>query len=301
MLFPKVDIIDYAGEVELRMREKGAMKFAELSKDEFTLEAECGGINLPVFSSVRVLVRKTQATTGDDADGAAEHSVSAIIVEAAEQDLRNPKAMPNPSITFVSELLETLPPAADRMIVARLRWARRSPHAGMIAEYQEGKRHTCGCVLSLVAHVGKSSVEELSGGNRIASKDCWYVPFAAPESQAIGAPEHAEGKLPGELACYCAMDNVQSYSLPPRKGREPVYAVVVLASAHDSGNDKERCIGKDQVPAVKSVFRKLCLLSLLYRDNGQAASMASWEVDHTPFHSKKARRLSVLPTDVDML
>ena len=299
-LFPKIDIIDYTAQVELRMREKVALELADLSKEEFAREAECGGINFPVLSSVRVLVKKA-------ADGAAEHSVSAIIVEATEQDLGIPKAMPNASMTFVSELLKTLPPAADRMIVAPLMYVRRSPHAGMIVEDQEGTRHTCGCVLSLVAHVGKSRVEELTGGNRIASKECWDVPFTASESQASGAPEHAEVKLPGELASYCTMDNVQYYSLSPRKGKEPVYAVVVLASAHDSGNgltiivDKVHCLDKDQVPAVRSVFQKLSLLSLRYRDDGQAASMASWEGEHTPYNAKKARRLSASPTDDGLL
>ena len=120
--------------------------------------------------------------------------------------------MPNASMTFLSELLKTLPPAADRIIVAPLMHVRRSPHAGMIVEDPEGTLHTCGRVLSLVAHVGKSRVEDLTGGSRIASKECWDVPFTAPESQASGAPEHAEVKLPGELASYCTMDNVQYYS-----------------------------------------------------------------------------------------
>ena len=72
------------------MREKVALERAELSKEDFANEAEKGGINFPVISSVRVLVRKAQATTGHAADGAAEHSVSASIVEAAEQDLAIP-------------------------------------------------------------------------------------------------------------------------------------------------------------------------------------------------------------------
>ena len=158
-----------------------------------------------------------------------------------------------------------------------------------------------------MAHVGKSRVEDLRGGSRIASKECWDVPFTAPESQASGAPEHAEVKLPGELASYCTLNNVQYYTLSPRKGKEPVTAVVVFASAHDSGNvltimvDKVHRPDKDQVPAVRSVFAKLSLLSLRYRDDGQAASMASCEGEHTPYNTKKARRLSATPTDDGLL
>ena len=83
--------------------------------------------------------------------------------------------------------------------------------------------------------------------------------------------------------------------------------MVVLASAHDSGNglkiivDKVHCLDKDQVPAVMSVFQKLCLLSLRYCDDGQAASMASWKGEHTSYNTKKARRLSPSPTDASLL
>jgi hypothetical protein len=103
------------------------------------------------------------------------------------------------------------------------------------------------------------------------------------------------------------MDNVQYYTLSPRKGKEPVYAVVVLASAHDSGNgltimvDKVHCLDKDQVPAVRSVFQKLSLLSLRYCDDGQVASMASWECEHTAYNAKKGERLAASPTDDGLL
>ena len=65
--------------------------------------------------------------------------------------------------------------------------------------------------------------------------------------------------------------------------------------------DKVHCLDKDQVPAVRSVFKKLSLLSLRYRDDGQAASMASWEGEHTPCNAKKAMRLSASSTDDGLL
>ena len=63
-----------------------------------------------------------------------------------------------------------------------------------------------------------------------------------------------------------------------QKGKEPVYAVVVLASAHSSGN------------GLTITVDKLSLLSLRYRDDGQVASVASWEDEHTPYNAKKAKR-----------
>ena len=102
------------------------------------------------------------------------------------------------------------------------------------------------------------------------------------------------------------MNNVQCYTLSLTQGKEPVYAVVVLTSAHDSGNgltimvDKVHCLDKDQVPAVRSVFQKLSF-SLRYCDDGQAVSMSSLEGENTPYNAKKARRLSASPTDDGLL
>jgi len=81
-LFPNIGIIDYTAQVGLRMREKVVLELADLTNEEFVREAECGGINIPLLSSVRVLVKKA-------ADGAAEHSVSAVIVEATETGTGN--------------------------------------------------------------------------------------------------------------------------------------------------------------------------------------------------------------------
>ena len=128
--------------------------------------------------------------------------------------------------------LKALPPSPERMLVAPVNRVRRSPHAGMIVEGLDGARHTCGCVLSLVAHVGKSKVDELPGGHRIVSGECWNVPFETSTMQDSGAPEHADTKLEGELASYCTMSTVQCYTLSSREGKKPVYAIVVVASAY---------------------------------------------------------------------
>ena len=65
--------------------------------------------------------------------------------------------------------------------------------------------------------------------------------------------------------------------------------------------DKVQLIDKDRVATFASVFHTLCRLSLRYKDDGNARSAARWEGDQTPYHAKKARRLSYSPTDVDMV
>ena len=109
-----MDVVDHTAQLELRMREKVALSLSQMDKDEFANAIEGGNVNFLVLSSVRVLVRKMPAGKDD----ATEPYMSANIVEAAEQDLLIPKAMPDASMTFVSELLKSLPPTSDRMIVA---------------------------------------------------------------------------------------------------------------------------------------------------------------------------------------
>ena len=64
------------------------------------------------------------------------------------------------------------------------------------------------CVLSLVAHVGRSIVDTLPGGHKLVSSDIWNIPFEAPTSKDDGAPEHADQRIQGDLASYCTMENV---------------------------------------------------------------------------------------------
>ena len=74
------------------MREKVALSLSEMDKDEFVRGIQSGAINFPVLNSVRVLVRKMPAGKDD----ATEPSVSAIIFEAAEQQLLIRRLCPMP-------------------------------------------------------------------------------------------------------------------------------------------------------------------------------------------------------------
>ena len=297
-LFPKIDVLDCTAHLELRMREKVALELSMMDQVEFVNEAKSGGINFPTLCSMRVLVRK------DATEGAPEAFMSAIIVEAAEQDLESPKAMPNASMASLMELLKALPPGPDRMIVAPLNRVRKSPHAGLIVEGLDGARHTCGCVLLLVAHIGKSKIDNLPSGHRIASSHCWNVPFETSTMENSGAPEHADTKLEGELASYCTMSTVQCYTLSSREGKKPVYAVVVLANASSGTHgvtymvDKVRILNTDSVSQVKSLMNTLYHLFLAV--GSQHESTALGRRLHT-IASQKTRRLSCSPTDVDLV
>ena len=249
---------------------------------------------------MRVLVRK-EAT-----EGASEHFVSSIIVEAAEQDLAIPKAMPNASMASLVELLKAFSPGPDRMIVAPLNRVRKSPHAGLIVEGHDGLRYSCRCVLSLVAHIGNSKIDTLPSGHRIASRQCWNVPFETSTTSAIGNPEHTDTKLEGELASYCTMSNVQCYTLSSREGKKPVYAMVVVANAYDGTRgitymvDKVKTLNSDAVGIVKSVMDKLYHLFLRVGSDTHEATASCWDGDCTPLQVKKSRRLGYSPTDIDL-
>ena len=217
--------------------------------------------------------------------------------------------MPNASMGFLTEFLKTLHPHPDRMIVAPLDRVRRSPHAGMIVEGRDGSRHTCGCVLSLVAHIGKSKIESLPSGHRIVSRQCWNVPFETPvlDTTDSGAPKHADTMFEGQLASYCTMSTVQSYTLSSREGKKPVYAMVLLGSAYTGTDGVTYMVDKVRILNDDSVSNAMLLMSMLSRLFSQVVAdkrgmpNACWDSDCTPLQVKKARRLSYSPTDGDLV
>ena len=85
---------------------------------------------------------------------------------------------------------------------------------------------------------------------------------------APGAPEHTDQIVEGELASYCTMSNVQSYTLSSREAKKPVYAMVAVANASgDSrgityGVDKVRILEKEHLPIVKGTMENLYRLFL---------------------------------------
>ena len=304
-LFPKADVLDCTGQLELRMREKVALELSMMdNKDEFVADAKSGGVNFPTLCSIRVLVRKEPH--GGATEGAPEHFLSSIIVEAAEQDMAIPKAVPNASMASVVELLKILPPGHDRMIVAPLSRVRKAPHAGLIVEDHDGTRHTCQCVLSLVVHIGNSKVDSLPNGHRIASRQCWNVPFETPTKAEIGAPEHADTKLEGELASYCTLSNVQCYTLSSREGKKPVYAMVLVANVYGGTNgitymvDKAKILSTEGMSMVISMMHKLSQLFLRVSSEKRALPESCWDGECTPLDVKKSRRLGFSPTDPDL-
>ena len=114
--------------------------------------------------------------------------------------------------------------------------------------------HQCSCVLTFIAHTGKSQVAALANGHRIVSKEVWNIPFRGTAEQADGsAPEHADKKAAGEFASFCTMDNVQYYSLSPTCGKEPVYAIVLISNAIENNAKTMYMIDKVAKVADKSM------------------------------------------------
>ena len=175
-LFPVARIVDRTGALELRMREKVALELSgQISKEDFIHEAESGGLNYPILCSVRVLVKKTTASGNA---GAAEHNeeLSASIVATEPQSLEA-EAAPNKSWMELQAFLNVLPLSTERMIVAPVAAIRCSPHGGMVVSLGGKVRH-CSCVLTFIAHTGKSHVDTLPSGHRIVSNDIWNTPSA---------------------------------------------------------------------------------------------------------------------------
>ena len=100
-LFVPVQLQDHTGQVALRMREKAALELSGCDeKDDFKQYTIDSALSFPIMCSVRVLVRDRRQTAQDDLDvidSASEHSISTMIVDAAEQTMGGPKASPNES------------------------------------------------------------------------------------------------------------------------------------------------------------------------------------------------------------
>ena len=302
-LFPLVRIVDRTGALEMRMREKVALELSgESSKESFLSEFDKGALNFPILSSVRVIVKKTA--------GAGEHAeeLSAYIVEAEPQRLEV-EAAPNKSLKELHKLLKVLPTSTERMMVAPVGAIKHSPHGGMVVEV-DGKIQQCSCVLTFFAHTGKSQVDHLANGHRIVSKDIWNIPFTGggeePESTA---PEHADKKAPGDFASFCTMNNVQYYTLSPGVVKEPVYAIVVISNAVEHGNTTMYMIDKVakiedknmRVDIIKH-FRKLgwALGESREKDAKRTSRTFSPTSTDTPYTVRKARRLSLAPSDASI-
>ena len=168
-----------------------------------------------------------------NSEDATEDKIDAIIVEAMYQDLC-PRAMPNASMDFLTQLMHTLPTDLGRMVVAPISAVRHVRHTGMVVEWSSSTHLQASCVLSLVAHTGRSTMKNLPGGTKLISKGGWNVPFEEVTTKEDGAPEHADKRIQGELASYCNNDNVQDYTLTGSNPKEPVYAMIVISNVQEA-------------------------------------------------------------------
>ena len=309
-LLPSVQVIDTSGALVLKMREKVALELSGLTSAKIFAElASKGSLNFHILCSLRVrLHRVLQSTTAtsQDAPGDTQGTFQAMIVEATEQDL-SPQAMPNVSMDFLTEMLRALPSDEAKMLVAPIADVRHMRHVGMIVETEGSTQLKASCVLTLVAHIGRSSIKELPGGHKLVSKEIWNIPFFDEKEfgPECGAPEHADKRISGELASYCTNDNVQDYTLTSRRPKDPDYAVVIISGVQEVSGvttymvDKvnTHMIDSDNISSVRSLFRKLSRIAQVSESHGKLNKTPDWLPDQTPYKAKKTRRLSASPTD----
>ena len=302
-LFPTARVIDHSGAFTTKMREKAALELSgQSNKEEFADLVSKGALNFPILCSLRIAVRKN-SKSGDTT----EDRLDAVIVEATQQDLW-PQAMPNASMEFLSQLMLTLPADLGRMVAAPISAVRHVRHTGMVVEWSSSMRLQASCVLSLVAHTGRSTMKALPGGTKLISKGGWNVPFQEVTTQDTGAPEHADKKIPGELASYCTNENVQDYTLTGPNPKEPVYAMIIISGVQETSGENTfmvdkvntRIVNKDNIPTIRSLLRKLARIPATPEVQGKANKSPEWLQDKTPYTAKKARRLSASPTDEDI-
>ena len=136
------------------------------------------GLSLEVLSFLlRVVLQSTK-----NEESASEHAdkrFNAIIVEAVEQDLLGRKVVPNKSMEYLNQLMQSVPADSNRMIVAPISDVGLVRHAGLAVFTSSSVSQKASCVLSLIAHTGRSVISDLVGGHKLVSKHCWNVPFVS--------------------------------------------------------------------------------------------------------------------------
>ena len=238
-----------------------------------------------------------------------QESISAVVVEAAAQDFSK-MSMPNTSVLELHKLLKEIHVNPDRLIVAPIECVAHSPHGGMVVNAY-GKQYQCSCVLTLIAHTGKSNVHPIGTGHRIVSKDVWNIPFDLLLHRQDGAPEHASKKMDGQVASFCTMNNVQYYSLSSTRGKEPVYAMVLISNVTNHEGqllymvDKvEKIDDQGRIPNMIAHFHKLSKW-LKNQGDDETTSVGrsrtfSQSSCQTPYTVKKSRRLCEQPSGASL-
>ena len=187
-------------------------------------------------------------------------------------------------------------------MVAPLAAVMHSPHFGMVVNVA-GKQQQCSCVLTLLVNTGKSHVIQLRHGHKIVSKNIWKVPYELLLERDAQAPECADKRVVGEIASFCAMDNVQHYSWRPSFGREPAYALAIISTVIMHAAKMTYMVDKvakvNDAATLSEIIRHLQKFSRFFRDSEFTPTSGprtfSSSVASTPYTQKKASHLSGQP------
>ena len=201
------------------------------------------------------------------------------------------------------------PAPPDRMMVAPASAVKHSPHGGLIVQEEDGTRHSCASVVTLLAHVGKCTVLDLPEGARIASATTWNIPFTSIETNNDKAPAHCDQEIEAKYVAYCTSSNVQFYTLSSTKPREPTYALVVLGSSHIAEGvvhhmmNKVQRLAASDLQAIKTHCKKLwflCKKNAVLQSTSPAPKRDVADSTTQTFKAKRAKRLSAQPTDASI-
>ena len=107
------------------------------------------------------------------------------------------------------------------------------------------------------------------------------------------------------------MENVQDYTLSSRRGKEPVYALIVISSVREapekSSNaniymvEKVQPVKSESVESLRPILRRLTRFAMKASNSTAThGTPIKWTPDRGPGHAKKARRLGAHTTDAEM-
>ena len=244
------------------------------------------------------------------------HDYDAIIVEAAEQDL---KQTPTSSSLVLIDLLAARMDAVDVFLPAALHMLEKSQLYSLSVRFEAQKlpdallndplrpvyEHAppekmlrpCTQAFCIVQATNKGECHDIgNGGFKVINKgvrDALFDSAAQPDPVSY------------TLTAFCTKDNLQDFKLDPPRGSKSQYALIVVtdilpgSSADDPANlivDALTLLHRDDVEPIKESMQKLLYHCAAASDISTRKRKQEWSETFSPAQAHKCRTISRHPT-----
>ena len=316
----------------LWMQEEAALQLSDCTTaEDFKKKHADGCLWFPLICSLKIVRKRNAANDGaykGTSQASAEqpasveqhaeqvHDYDAIIVEAAEQDL---KQTPTSSSLVLIDLLAARMDAVDVFLPAALHMLEKSQLYSLSVRFEAQKlpdallndplrpvyEHAppekmlrpCTQAFCIVQATNKGECHDIgNGGFKVINKgvrDALFDRTAQPDPVSY------------TLTAFCTKDNLQDFKLDPPRGSKSQYALIVVtdilpgSSADDPANlivDALTLLHRDDVEPIQKSMQKLLYYCAAASDISTRKRKQEWSETFSPAQAHKCRTISRHPT-----